>query len=108
MTGALSLYAAAPHAFGAAHRGQATIFAAYAAHAMTMSQQRDAHGLEAAQLRDALRTRELIGQAQGILMERDRVSADVAFDMLRVASQHLNIKLRDVAQRLIDTGERPE
>jgi AmiR/NasT family two-component response regulator len=50
----------------------------------------------------------MIGQAQGILMERERISADAAFDILRRASQHLNIKLRVVAQNLVDTGERPE
>jgi AmiR/NasT family two-component response regulator len=55
----------------------------------------------------ALASREMIGQAQGILMERERISAEQAFDVLRRASQHLNLKLRDVAQRLVDTGERP-
>ena len=59
-------------------------------------------------LNAALATREVIGQAQGILMERERISAAQAFDILRRASQHLNRKLRDVAQDLVDTGERPE
>jgi AmiR/NasT family two-component response regulator len=53
-------------------------------------------------------TRELIGQAQGILIERERISADQAFHVLRQASQHLNVKLREVARDLIDTGERPD
>jgi AmiR/NasT family two-component response regulator len=61
-----------------------------------------------AQLRQALAMRDVIGQAQGILMERDRISARQAFDVLRRASQHLNIKLRDVAQALVDTGEDPD
>ena len=52
-------------------------------------------------------SRELIGQAQGILMEHERVTAEQAFDILRRASQHLNEKLRDVAQNLVDTGESP-
>jgi AmiR/NasT family two-component response regulator len=56
----------------------------------------------------ALGTREVIGQAQGILMERERITPGQAFDILRHASQHLNRKLRDVAQDLVDTGERPE
>jgi AmiR/NasT family two-component response regulator len=55
----------------------------------------------------ALGTRELIGQAQGILMEREHITSQQAFDILRRASQHLNIKLREVAQDLVDTGERP-
>jgi AmiR/NasT family two-component response regulator len=41
-------------------------------------------------------------------MERERLSSDQAFDILRRASQHLNVKLRDVAQYLVDTGERPD
>ena len=50
---------------------------------------------------------EIIGQAQGILMERERITADQAFDLLRRSSQHLNVKLRDVAQELVDTGAVP-
>jgi len=56
----------------------------------------------------ALVTRELIGQAQGILIERERITPDQAFVVLRQASQHLNIKLREVAQNLVETGERPD
>jgi AmiR/NasT family two-component response regulator len=41
-------------------------------------------------------------------MERDRITARQAFDVLRRASQHLNIKLRDVAQALVDTREEPD
>ena len=41
-------------------------------------------------------------------MERERISANQAFDILRRASQHLNIKLRDIAQDLVDTGEDPD
>jgi AmiR/NasT family two-component response regulator len=59
------------------------------------------------ELQRALATRELIGQAQGILMERERITADQAFAILRIASQHLNVKLRDVARDLVDTGETP-
>jgi AmiR/NasT family two-component response regulator len=53
-------------------------------------------------------TREIIGEAKGILMERERITSDQAFDVLRRASQHLNLKLRDIAQSLVDTGERPD
>jgi AmiR/NasT family two-component response regulator len=41
-------------------------------------------------------------------MERERISADQAFDILRRASQHLNIKLGEVAQTLVDTGVDPD
>ena len=40
-------------------------------------------------------------------MERERITADQAFDVLRRASQHMNIKLRDVAETLVETGESP-
>lgn len=55
----------------------------------------------------ALESRELIGQAQGILMERWRITADEAFEHLRVASQLSNRKLRDIAFDLVQTGEDP-
>jgi AmiR/NasT family two-component response regulator len=44
----------------------------------------------------------------GILMERERITAEQAFDVLRRASNHLHLKLRDVARNLIDTGEEPD
>ena len=49
----------------------------------------------------------LIGQAQGILMERYKVTAERAFAVLSRVSQETNVKVRDVAQRLIDTRETP-
>ena len=54
-------------------------------------------------------SREVIGQAQGILMERDRVSAEQAFDILRRASRRLKRrKFWDVTQNLVETGESPK
>jgi AmiR/NasT family two-component response regulator len=40
-------------------------------------------------------------------MEREQIGADQAFEVLRRASRFLNVKLREVAQTLVDTGERP-
>jgi hypothetical protein len=48
---------------------------------------------------------DVIGQAKGILMERQRVSAGDAFDLLHRASQKLNHKLADVAEHLSETGD---
>ena len=56
-------------------------------------------------LERALEARTVIGQAQGILMERHRLTAVQAFDRLRVTSEHLNRKLRDVAADLVHTGQ---
>lgn len=56
---------------------------------------------EIANLEKALETRDIIGQAKGILMARQRIDADAAFDVLRLASQRTNKKLRDVASELV-------
>jgi len=60
---------------------------------------------QVAGLEVALLTRDIIGQAKGILMERYRITADEAFDRLRTASQHRNRKLRDLAEELASTGD---
>jgi len=52
-------------------------------------------------LRDALESRDVIGQAKGILMARYGVSADRAFEDLRRASQGNGRKLRDVAEEVV-------
>ena len=59
----------------------------------------------AGNLEAAMASRETIEQAKGILMERRKVSANAAFQLLRTASQHSNRKLRDVADHLVTTGE---
>ncbi len=55
-------------------------------------------------LEEALKSRDVIGQAKGIIMERERVTADHAFDMLRKVSQAKNVKLREVAELVVLTG----
>jgi hypothetical protein len=106
--GALNLYARYPLAFGVVDRARATILASLASLALSIAHSHEDEERHAANLHAALASRESIGQALGILMERERITADQAFDILRRASQHLNIKLREVAQNLIDTGEEPD
>lgn len=106
--GALNLYARYPQAFGATDRAKGLIFATLAGLALGAAQEREHEEQQRDHLQHALVTRERIGQAQGILMERERITAAEAFDVLRRASQHLNVKLRDVAQTLVDTGESPQ
>ncbi len=106
--GALNLYARYPRAFGVIDRGRGVLLAALTARILTMARTRQDDERRAANLHAALATREMIGQAQGILMERERITADQAFDILRRASQHLNRKLREIAQDLIETGESPD
>ena len=53
------------------------------------------------QLRKAVDTREVIGVAKGIFMERQSCTRDEAFDLLRRASQRENRKLRELAEELV-------
>jgi hypothetical protein len=106
--GALNLYARYPEAFGVIDRAKGALLASLAGIAVSAARSHEDEERRAENLHAALSTREVIGQAQGILMERERLTPDQAFDILRRASQHLNRKLRDVAQELVDTGERPE
>lgn len=53
------------------------------------------------QLRHAVATREIIGEAKGILMSSQSCTRDQAFDILRRASQRENRKLRDLAEELV-------
>jgi GAF domain-containing protein len=105
--GVLNLYANYPVAFGVVDRARAAILASLATLALSAAHTHDDEGLRTESLQAALVTREVIGQALGILMERERITTQQAFDILRRASQHLNITLREVAQQLVDTGTDP-
>jgi GAF domain-containing protein len=103
---ALCLYAIYPRAFGALDRAKAVILAAMAGLALNAA---DAQADQSRRrMEEAMDTREMIGQAQGILMEREHISADHAYDILRRASEHLETRIRDVAQDLVDSGESPQ
>ena len=98
--GALSLYADRPAAFSDPHERVAVLLATFAALALAEAQRAD-------QMHDALGNRDVIGQAKGILMERHRVTADAAFGVLSRVSQAENLKLAEIARRLVETGELP-
>lgn len=96
--GALNLYSRSPFAFGAPERDQALLLAAIAGQSLQLVAARsDAH-----RLREALSSRDVIGQAKGILMERHGIGEADAFAILRRASNDLNVKLRDVAVKVAD------
>jgi ANTAR domain len=100
--GALNIYAFQAGGLDEFDRDIALILAAHASTALAGTVAATSAELEVAQLRQALQSRDVIGQAKGILMERRGISADEAFDVLRRASQSLNIKLTTVAQTLVD------
>ncbi|HVF53619.1 MAG TPA: GAF and ANTAR domain-containing protein [Actinomycetota bacterium] len=102
-SGALNLYSTRDHGFDdESSFAVAEIFARQAAIALRNASTYAAARRVADQLHDALLSRDLIGQAKGILMEREGVTDDQAFGMLKTISQNSNIKLRDVAQRLVE------
>jgi AmiR/NasT family two-component response regulator len=59
-------------------------------------------------LREALESRDVIGQAKGILMARRGCTPEIAFEALRKVSQHRNIKLRDIAEQVVYLGDLEE
>lgn len=94
---ALNLYAPSPGVFDDESLEQALIFAAHTTVTWNLLRRQQ-------QFRNALATRDLIGQAKGILMERFAIDAVRAFELLRRLSQEGNTKLVDIAQRVIDAG----
>ncbi len=96
--GALTLYAQRPAVFSQEDTKLIELFAALAALALAEAQRTE-------QLREAIASRDLIGQAKGILMERYQVGDDAAFAVLNRTSQSLNRKVTDVAWHLAETGE---
>jgi GAF domain-containing protein len=98
--GALNLFARTPGAFTEESVDLGMAIAAHAATALTGART-EAH------LRTAMASRDLIGQAKGILMERYKLTAAQAFTVLTRASQDANRKVVDIALELTDTGAMP-
>jgi GAF domain-containing protein len=105
VTGALNIYARRPDAFDADSRSVATRFAPYAVVAVGNLQAYQNARDMADNLQTALESRAVIDQAKGILMERHKLTADQAFQLLARASMNSNRKVRDVAEHLVLTGE---
>lgn len=96
--GALNLYSSQPNAFDDESEHVGLLFASHAAIAYAAAQKHSG-------LQQAVATRQLIGQAQGILMERHKITGDQAFALLVRHSQQENIKLRELSERLVRSGE---
>jgi len=93
--GALNVYAEEPHAFDHESEEVGLIFATHSAVAWN-SARRDE------QLRQALESRDSIGQAKGMIMERYGIGPIQAFEMLRKLSQDSNVPLARIAAELIE------
>jgi hypothetical protein len=103
MTGALNIFSRTRHTLGSEmDRDRALLLATHAALAVSATEVVRLSELREMQLRQAIDSRDIIGQAKGILMHRRGISADEAFDLLRRTSQDLNIKLAELARTITD------
>lgn len=93
---ALNFYADRPHAFDQESVELGTVYATHIALAWSMMRRQD-------QFRSALASRDIIGQAKGVIMERFGIDAVEAFQLLTRVSQQSNIKLIEIARALIES-----
>lgn len=92
---ALNVYAKKPHAFDVGITETALMYAAYSSMAWTIARRDD-------QFQQALASRDVIGQAKGMIMERFSIDADQAFGLLKRLSQSSNTPLTQVATQLVE------
>ncbi|MDP8937197.1 MAG: GAF and ANTAR domain-containing protein [Actinomycetota bacterium] len=100
--GSLNLYAKKPRAFTEDSLAVGTIFAAHASVALRAAQTKES----LAQLRQVVQTRELIGQAKGIIMGRQGISAQAAMEILCRGAERLKVDLRELARRVVENEDR--
>ena len=100
LSGALNVYSREVNGFHDADLDTALLLATHASLALAHTQALTNADLRAVHLRKAIDSRDVIGQAKGILMHRRGISADEAFEVLRRTSQQLNVKLAQLATTL--------
>ena len=101
-TGAMNMISSDKGAFTDDDLDTGTIFAAQAALAMTNALNQGEDQQEIEQLKAGLKTRQMIGQAVGILMASRQVDADAAFAILTKVSQTSNVKIRNIAEQVVN------
>lgn len=94
--GALNVYSEEPNVFSPETRTIGMIFAAHSSVAWNAARRDE-------QLHRALASRDIIGQAKGMIMERYNVDAVQAFALLRKLSQDANVPLIDVASEVVSS-----
>jgi GAF domain-containing protein len=102
--GALNNYARSTQAFGDLDRTLAEEVASWIALAIGHADIAAQTAEELDHLKTAMKSRAVIEQAKGVLVERFKITEEMAFTMLSRASQDGNVKLREVASQLVTTG----
>jgi hypothetical protein len=100
LSGALNVYSRRPNGLDDLNVNQALLLATHASLALAYTEALTRADLHQTQLRRAIDSRDVIGQAKGIIMARRGVPADEAFELLRSASQQLNVRLVELAETL--------
>ena len=110
LVGALNLYARGVAAFGPAQVRRAENLAENGSGALSLMLRLASYSELTEQLRSSLTTRTVIYQALGVIMAQERCTQTRAFELLRTASQHRNVKLRDIASAIVTkvSGEPPQ
>jgi GAF domain-containing protein len=103
---ALNLFAKRTQAFTREDVRVGAVFASHAVFTLANAQTHEADQQKAQQLEEALVTRGVISNAVGILMAQEAVNRDEAFGILRNTSQNLNMKLRVIAEGIVDKAEK--
>lgn len=103
--GAINFYSHERDAFRPGQREEGWVYAAQAAVVLSNAKEFEARGMQLEQLEEGLKTRTMIGQATGLLMAQEGLTSDEAFQKLVKVSQTSNVKLRDLAQRYVDSWE---
>jgi transcriptional regulator with GAF, ATPase, and Fis domain len=100
--GAMNVMSFEVAAFDAEAIDAGALFAAQAGVALAnaLTHRQDEKKVE--QLEEGILTRQVIGEAVGIVMATRQVNADEAFEILKTISQHTNVKLKEVAAGLVE------
>ncbi len=96
--GALNLFCDTPHGLGQSSIDEAILLASFVSVTLLAAHERRA----AATLRAGLESNREIGKAIGLMMAFHQTSDDEAFELLRKASQDMNLKLADVARQVVE------
>jgi hypothetical protein len=91
--GGLNLYATAPDAFTMQDQMLGILLSSLGAVVVDAARKQQ-------HLRSAIESRQVIGEAVGLLRAQSNLSSQQAFDMLSKASQRTNVKLRDLARQI--------
>ena len=103
--GALNIMATKTDAIPQSSRDVGAIFAAHAGVALSNAIEHQRSEQQIHQLEEGMLTRQVIGQAVGLVMATRQVGADAAFHTLKEISQQSNVKIREIAEQLVERAQ---